>query len=108
MIHLVLEQKLTTPESNSTPTENKYIKKKKKRSGVCVYIYTYVCAKENYSATKRNKIGVLCRNMDLELSYRVKSVQKDKRKYHILILIWGIQKNDTEEPIFRAGIELQM
>ena len=73
---------------------------------MCVYVY--ICAKENYAATKRNKIGVICRNMDLELSYRVKSVRKDKRKYHILILIWGTQKNDTEELIFRAGIELQI
>ena len=31
--------------------------------------------------------------------------QKEKSKYHILIHIYGIQKNGTDEPICRAGIE---
>ena len=34
--------------------------------------------------------------------------QKEKNKYHILIHIYGIQKNGSDEPICRAGIETQM
>ena len=34
--------------------------------------------------------------------------QKEKNKYHILTHIYGIQKNSTDEPICRAGIEMQM
>ena len=31
--------------------------------------------------------------------------QKEKDKYCILMHIYGIQKNDTEEFIYRAGME---
>lgn len=31
--------------------------------------------------------------------------QKEKNKYHVLTHIYGIQKNSTDEPIHRAGIE---
>ena len=33
--------------------------------------------------------------------------QKEKNKYHILIHIYGIQKNGTDGPIGRAGTETQ-
>ena len=34
--------------------------------------------------------------------------QKEKNKYLILIHIYGIQKNDTDKPICREGIETQV
>ena len=33
--------------------------------------------------------------------------QKEKKKYHILMHVYRIQKDDTDEPIFRAAIETQ-
>ena len=32
-------------------------------------------------------------------------IQKEKNKYHILMHIYRIQKDDIDEPIFRAAIE---
>ena len=34
--------------------------------------------------------------------------QKEKNKYHVNIYIYRIWKNGTDEPICRAGIEMQM
>ena len=34
--------------------------------------------------------------------------QKEKNKYHILTLIYGILKNGIAEPICREGMERQM
>ena len=34
--------------------------------------------------------------------------QKEKNKYQILAHVCRVQKNGTDEPIFRAGIEMQM
>ena len=34
--------------------------------------------------------------------------QKDKNKYHILMHIYGIQKNGPDETTFRTAIETQM
>ena len=31
--------------------------------------------------------------------------QKEKDKYHILMHVYGIQKDDTDEPICRAVVE---
>ena len=33
--------------------------------------------------------------------------QKKKNKYHVVMHIYGIYKNGTDKPIFRAGIEAQ-
>ena len=33
--------------------------------------------------------------------------QKEENKYHTLTHIYGIQKNGTDEPICKAGIETQ-
>ena len=34
--------------------------------------------------------------------------QKEKNKYHILLNVREISKNGTDEPICRAGTEMQM
>ena len=65
-------------------------------------------AMEYYSAIKRNSFeSVLMRCMNLEPSIQSEESQKEKDKYHILIHIYGILKNCTEEFIFRAAMEKQ-
>ena len=64
---------------------------------------------EYYSAIKRNEIGSFVEMwMDLESVIQSEVSQKEKNKYRILTHICGIQKNGTDEPICRAGIERQM
>ena len=68
------------------------------------YIYTM----EYYSAMKRNEIGSsVAMWMDVESHIQSEVSQKEKNKYRILMHICGIQKNGTDEPICRAGIETQ-
>ena len=45
--------------------------------------------------------------MNLEPIIQSDVNQKEKGKYHILMHIYGIQKNDTEEFIYRAAVEKQ-
>ena len=45
--------------------------------------------------------------MNLESVIRSEVNQKGKQKYHILTHTFGIQKNGTDEPICRTGIETQ-
>ena len=79
------------------PLTNEWIKK-------VWYIYTM----EYYSAIKRNAFeSVLMRWMNLESIIQSEVSQKEKDKYHILIYIYGIQKNGTEEFIYRAAMENQ-
>ena len=62
-----------------------------------------------YLATKRNKIeSVVVRQKDLESVIQSEVCQKEKNKYCILTHTYEIQKNSTNEPIYRAGIETQM
>ena len=66
------------------------------------YIYTM----EYYSAIKNEQTGSFVETwMDLETVIQSEESQKEKNKYLILMHICGIQKNGTDEPIFRAGIE---
>ena len=64
---------------------------------------------EYYSAIKRNTFEtVLKRWMNLEPIIQSKVSQKEKDKYRILMHIYGIQKNGTEEFIYRAAVEKQI
>ena len=66
------------------------------------YIYTM----EYYSAIKRNAFGsFLMRWMNLEPI--IQSEVSQKEKYCILMHIYGIQKNGTEEFIYKATMEKQ-
>ena len=69
------------------------------------YIYTM----EYYSAIKRNAFeSVLLRWMNLEPILQSEVSQKEKDKYILShIYIYGIQKNGTEEFIYRAAMEKQ-
>ena len=66
------------------------------------YIYTM----EHYSAIKRNTFeSVLIKWMNLEPIIQREVSQKEKDKYHILIHIYEIQKNGSEEFIYREAME---
>ena len=68
------------------------------------YIYTI----EYLSAIKKNTFeSVLIRWMSPEHIIQSKVSQKEKEKHHILMHIYGIYKNGTEEFIFRATVEKQ-
>ena len=68
------------------------------------YIYTM----EYYSAIKRTEAELGSgRWMNLEPLMQSEVSQKEKNKYHILMHIYGIYKNDTEEPVCKSGIEMQ-
>ena len=80
------------------PSKDEWIKK-------LWYIYTM----EYYSAMKRNAFeSVLMRWMHLEPIIQREVSQKKKDKYHILTHIYGMQKNGTEELIYRATMEKQI
>ena len=69
-----------------------------------VYIYTM----EYYSAIKKNEIMPLTATfMDLETIILSEVNQTEKDKYHMILLICGILKNGTNEPIYKE-IESQM
>ena len=53
---------------------------------------------EYYSAIKRNIFeSVLMRQMNLEPIIQSEVSQKEKEKYHIMMHIYGIQKDGTDE-----------
>ena len=63
---------------------------------------------EYYSAIKRNEIGSFVETwMDLETVTQAEESQKKTNKYHILMHICGIQKNDIDDIICKAEIETQ-
>ena len=68
----------------------------------------YMYIMEYYSAIKRNTFkSVLMRCMNLEPIIQSEVSQKEKDKYCILMRIYGIQKNGTEDFIYRAAMEKQ-
>ena len=79
------------------PSTNKWIKK-------MWYVYTMEC----YSSIKRNEFeSVLVRWINLESVIQSEVSQKKKNKCCVLMHIYGILKNGTDGPIFRARIEIQ-
>ena len=72
----------------------------------CIKKLWYIYTMEYYSAIKWNTFeSVLMRWLNLEPIIQSEVSQKEKNKYHILMLIYGIWKDSTDEPICRAGIE---
>ena len=64
---------------------------------------------EYYSAKKKNEFeSVVMRWLNIEFVIQNEVSQKEKNKYHILTHIYGIQKNDIDEPIHGEGMETQM
>ena len=68
------------------------------------HIYTM----EYYSAIKRKKIESFVETwLDLETVIQSEVSQKEKNKYHMLMNIYEILKNGTDEPSGRAGVKTQ-
>ena len=68
------------------------------------YIYTM----EYYSTIKTNEIIPFGATwMDLEIIILSEVSQTEKNKYHMTFLICGIQKNDTNELIYKTEIDSQ-
>ena len=62
-----------------------------------------------YSAIKRNEVVPFAEAWtDLEAVIQSELSQKEKNKYHILMHMYGIQKNGIDESICKAEIETQM
>ena len=74
----------------------------------CIKNMWYIYTMEYYSAIKRNIFeSVLIRWMNLEHITQSEVSQKEKDKHCFLTHIYGIQKNGTEEFIYRAAMEKQ-
>ena len=70
----------------------------------CIKTMSYIY----YTAIKRDAFeSILMRWMKLEPIIQNEVSQKEKDKYHILMHIYGIQKNSTEELIYRVAMEKQ-
>ena len=68
------------------------------------YIYTV----EYYSAIKKNKLMLFSATwMDIEIIILSEVSQAEKDKYHMISLINGILKNDTNELIYKTEIDSQ-
>ena len=63
---------------------------------------------ECYSALKKNAFGsFLTRWMNLEPIVQSDVSQKEKDKYCILMHVYGVYKDATDEPICQAAMEMQ-
>ena len=68
----------------------------------------YINTMEYYSAIKRKAFeSVIMRGMNLESIIQSEVSQKEKNKYYILTHIYRIQKDGSEEFIYRAAMEKQ-
>ena len=68
----------------------------------------YIYPMEYYSAIKRNAFeSVQMRWTNLEPIIQSEGSQKKKYKYHILMHTYGIWKDNIDEPICRAAMEIQ-
>ena len=60
------------------------------------------------SHIKKNEIMPFAATwMDLEIMILSKVSQTEKDKYQVIVLICGIWKNDTNEPIYKTEIDSQ-
>ena len=86
-------------EQPTCPLTDEWIKK-------MWHIYTM----EYYSAMKRNEIELfVVMLMDLETVIQSEVSQKEKNKYCMLTLIYGIlKKHGSDEPMAMTGIKTQM
>ena len=84
------------------------INRRMDKEAVVVHTMTYIHTMEYYSAIGRNTFeSVLMRWMVLERIIRSEASQKEKNKCCVLMYIYGIQKNGSVEPIYRAAMEIE-
>ena len=69
----------------------------------------HVCPREYYSAVKKEGFAsVIVRWRNLKPVTQCEVTQKEKDKRGILMHKYGIQKNSTEEPVYREGVEMHV
>ena len=66
----------------------------------------YKYTKEYFLVIKKEHIWVSSNEVDEPRAYYTVWIKKEKDKYHILTHIYGIQKDGTDEPIFREAMEM--
>ena len=64
------------------------------------YIYNGV-----FLSHKKEGNDIICSNIDEPRDYHTKWNKPEKYKYHMISLICEIQKNDTNELIYKAEID---
>ena len=68
----------------------------------------HTCTMEYYSAIKKNKIMPFAATwMDLGVIILNEVSQKEKDKYHMISLICGLFKNDTNGPTYKTELDPQ-
>ena len=72
-------------------------------------VHIYVSIMEYYFATKRNEIMPFAATwMDLEIIILREVSQKEKDKYHMIVLYVKFNKNDTKELIYKTETNSQI
>ena len=72
------------------------------------HTHTHTHTMKYYSAIKKNEIIPFAATwMDLDIIILSEVSQKEEDKYHMISLICGIKKNDTNELIYKTGINSQ-
>ena len=67
----------------------------------------YICTMEYYSAIKVNSFESVLRQMNIQPIIQNEVSKKERNKYCILMHIYEIQKDSTDELICRAAMETQ-
>ena len=67
------------------------------------HTHTHTHTLEYYLAIKKKKrMPLIAIWMDLEIIILSEVSQTEKNKYHMILLLWGILKNDTNELIYKT------
>jgi len=71
-------------------------------------LHIHIFTRDYYSVIKRNEIeSAIVMQMNLKYGIQSEVSQKEKNKYRILMHIYAIYKNGTNESICRAGTQMQ-
>ena len=100
-----------TPMFTAVPFTTAKTWKQPKCAGAAEWIKKkcYIYTMEYYSSIKTNEILPFAATwMDLEIIILSEVSQTEKDKYHMISLICGILKNDTNEIIYKTETDSQM
>ena len=73
---------------------------------ICMYVYTHIHIMKYYSVIKKDN-NAICSNMDEPRDYHTMWSKPDKDKHHVILLICGIWKKDTNELIDKTETDSQ-
>ena len=72
------------------------------------WLHIHIFTRDYYSVIKKNEIvSAIVMQMNLKYGIQSEVSQKEKNKYRILVHIYAIYKNGTNESICRAGTQMQ-